>query len=470
MIKQKPVYVPVIGEAHIELYDAYSGKKQIEALTENCISSYSNKIAYYDYFMSRIKGVVTGGTTYYAPFQHIVLTNNSLPEDPNGHMIRGVISGWADKSAAYSGSLSKRGTINTAETTLNLPNLHFVFDFPTNAGNGTFQSLYWGHMYNSNGYNSICHSSVASRSLVCKIQDAGIPNSYYYCANAIGNNKVFVIYCTTSQPAFSAGWYNSGVGSQCTKIYKLAVFDAVTGNWLTNIDMTAYNSSTFNYWCSGDKYILFFDGANKRIVRININTYEITTTSTGTNSQGVLSATPVSYINHGEYVYILDDTQSSSSHNYLKCYDMGMNLQSTIDLWSVVQPKNFISNTGCAYVGICDQGFIVPDNTDNYGSNATTFSIVDWSGNLLSNCIIPYSTFTYAQHLIGTSNIYENPFEGCAGVSKTTVNGYDVLTWQVYAIEPYGAQTLLASPLTKLSTQTMKIWYDFTISMINPYL
>ena len=79
-------------------------------------------------------------------FERIILTNASHPEQPEKEwLFRGEVIGWASTTETYSGSDELRGTINTGESFVDEMNgqVHFVFDFPTHAANGTFQSIYF---------------------------------------------------------------------------------------------------------------------------------------------------------------------------------------------------------------------------------------------------------------------------------------------------------------------------------------
>ncbi|MTI71096.1 MAG: hypothetical protein FH751_12675 [Firmicutes bacterium] len=81
-------------------------------------------------------------------YSYIYLTDSTKPESSTSEKVLGNIIGYAHRNNTYSGTDTKRGTINKAETNLEINNgkirVNFVFDFPTHAANGIFESIYWG--------------------------------------------------------------------------------------------------------------------------------------------------------------------------------------------------------------------------------------------------------------------------------------------------------------------------------------
>jgi hypothetical protein len=141
---------PVRGFVKLELFDDLTGKKIEEITSENFISKYVYQ--YWDQLMRKSfiyhegyqQGALNGFSTLLPfPFQTFVLLDYNKPADPqNERVALGKLIGYATR-ATYSGSDTKRGTINLAESFANAEQLHYVFDFPTHAANGTFQSLAW---------------------------------------------------------------------------------------------------------------------------------------------------------------------------------------------------------------------------------------------------------------------------------------------------------------------------------------
>ena len=96
----------------------------------------------------------TGGHELYNyildPFHSMVLTDATHPEDPQNEWVRaGNVIGYAGTTGTYSGSDVLRGSYNTAESFTNREQVHIVVDFPSHAGNGTFQSIYFSSEYDT---------------------------------------------------------------------------------------------------------------------------------------------------------------------------------------------------------------------------------------------------------------------------------------------------------------------------------
>lgn len=151
MLQEKVIYPEMAprGEIKIELFDELTGRKVEEMNTHNFISkavgSYLYRLAIKGLF---IRNKATGGRNVYDDirdvFRTLVLTDASHPEDPdNEWLLKGREIGYAHTHETYSGSDVLRGTYNTKESYTNLERVHMVFDFPSHAGNGVFQSLYF---------------------------------------------------------------------------------------------------------------------------------------------------------------------------------------------------------------------------------------------------------------------------------------------------------------------------------------
>jgi hypothetical protein len=85
------------------------------------------------------------------PFRMIELTNATHAEDSmNEWVVHGERIGYAFSTSTYSGGDTQRGTYNASESFTTRDQVHLVFDFPTHAANGTFQSIY----FNTGGENN----------------------------------------------------------------------------------------------------------------------------------------------------------------------------------------------------------------------------------------------------------------------------------------------------------------------------
>jgi len=148
IVKIKEKNGDVQGIATIQLFDAKTGALELEAKTHNIIYQ-----AVYDWLKSYqwdkfCAGAFNKTNTYqgYFNMDNIYLTTSTLPENTPYNIFNYdcLTIGWANK-ATYSGSDTQRGTPNSAETYANDEKIHWVFDWPTHAANGTFQTIIWSN-------------------------------------------------------------------------------------------------------------------------------------------------------------------------------------------------------------------------------------------------------------------------------------------------------------------------------------
>lgn len=142
--------LPRLDEPHgvitVELFDARSGRLLRRERKHNFIAL-SAKQEFLFAQMDRFGGNFPGQFQHpylwpAACFSTIYLGSDSSPESPSTErFVRGQLVGWADRTSTYSGGDTLRGTINVSESTWSTSRAHFVFDWPTNAANGTIASV-----------------------------------------------------------------------------------------------------------------------------------------------------------------------------------------------------------------------------------------------------------------------------------------------------------------------------------------
>ncbi|MFU0834008.1 MAG: hypothetical protein ACFWUC_13880 [Oscillospiraceae bacterium] len=188
------------GRIKIELFDAFTSKKVEEIKTHNFISAgvknYLFKLAMKSLFT---KNKYTGGEDIYDyindPFQYMLLTDASHPEDPeNEWLVRGEKIGYAYTNKTYSGSNEMQGSYNASESFTNNEQVRIVVDFPTHAANGTFQSIYF--LFNGVKFNTLSRLAFGNRiplngddEIIC----VRVYGDYIYVLYNSDNNK-FVKY------------------------------------------------------------------------------------------------------------------------------------------------------------------------------------------------------------------------------------------------------------------------------------
>jgi len=407
-IKRKPD-LPIKGCASVYLYNARTGRLELEAHTPNIIypEIYAWLRSYqWDKFCT---GAYNKSNSYsgYWEMDKIFLSSSSKPEDeridiftynPSGTSEGnpGIQIGWADKST-YSGGDALRGTPNTAESYANNQRVHWVFDWPTHAGNGTLQTIIWG-----NTFNPVANSSL--------LASTGIFGSY----------KSTLALATDGSYLYVLG-YNGD-------LYKLTMDGAIQGSSI-NIGVSAGSDYGFGLtYSNGYLYAITWDG----------RLYKLTTDGviqgSGVNT-GIISSMGYSNLalaTDGSYLYVLR-------------YD-GDLYKLTMD--GIVQGSSV--NVGITDDWLCGFG-LVCDGSYLYS--------MDSNGNI--------SKFTKNGTLIYSYVRAGVPSYGNTGLGFAYANSrfyairYNGDLYKVGIRDRYFARTRLAAPVTKTNQQTMKIQYDF---------
>src|SRR5690625_2434353 len=130
-------------------------------------------------------------------FERMTLTDASHPEQPEKEWcMKGNEIGWALTSGSYSGGDNKRGSYNTAESFTTQEQVHIVIDFPTHAGNGTFQSIYFTPDSDPRNYGIFRPFRLQDLPGVLKVQKY--------------NNEIWVLHSSDSS--------SSGIGERSSSI------------------------------------------------------------------------------------------------------------------------------------------------------------------------------------------------------------------------------------------------------------
>lgn len=144
------------GSAIVTLYDAKTGKVVDEVKKENYITFWT-----YREFVNAITTAILSSNSVFSkpsanmPLKRIILTSSANPADEDVPILGNMV-GWADRTL-YSGSDTLRGSMNQAESYVASQGdtylIHYVFDWPTHAGNGVFQTILWN--VGNKEYNSM---------------------------------------------------------------------------------------------------------------------------------------------------------------------------------------------------------------------------------------------------------------------------------------------------------------------------
>lgn len=148
----------VAGVVTVQLRDADTGRVVFEETRNNFLSLQSLEVAkWFQRFMwGHTNPVVTTNADGsrpdempWFPANHLAYWNDSTAEDASTETtVMKEIVGWASRYPVGSPS-GGRGVVNITESELTDASSKWVFDWVTSQGNGTFQSVGWCNLYNS---------------------------------------------------------------------------------------------------------------------------------------------------------------------------------------------------------------------------------------------------------------------------------------------------------------------------------
>ncbi|MBE2905861.1 hypothetical protein HPJ93_05350 [Anoxybacillus flavithermus] len=461
IIKEKPIK-GVRGVHTIELFDALTGKLVERVESENFISKVMEELqrqaalfAFLTDSMSGESSIQYNGPRYDLarydvvfqnfdmswvtrgdfPMSWIVLTDYDGPEDPENEIImRGRIIGYADRYNTYVGSDTKRGTLNTAESFIEPQHIHLVYDWPTHAANGTFQSVYWNYDYDKNASFAV----IGKKSL-----QISAPNGY-----------LFVGYVQAK--AKNGKLYFMGKEAQTNKVAILVYELNIQARTITNGQVYALLNTTSGYENfeiapNGDIYLisestLYCFGQNGSPKNIP------GTSQTSRSYSGFLLDL---FAIAGQDVYIESRTKYSN--------DLQINRYNINDLVNPLDVKVIPWASVDVYQKYCRGVDYIPDvdmlaiTVDGY-TYFVDRTMLDLSKNTpVKTSVSNYSAITYDPTKKQFIEIrHATPYE----------NGQYDYTKRDVTIRPLGfigARNLLPSPVTKTSTNTMKLTYDLYI-------
>lgn len=416
--KYKPDNSPAIGEATIELFDYKTGEKIYEAKTQNVINNIISKMAYMDYFYYKIKEI-SNSNYFEAPFNIIALFDDSVPEDANTVAIKGKLIGYADKRTPYSGSDISKGSINLEETQLDVlgdGKLHFVFDFPTHAANGTFQKIAWlKNIYTF--YPNFTNMAQGSD----KVLDSQMGIAYR-------GDKVYQLYNNTLRICDKSNFSNS-------VDYTLGTDTKQNGIYVTET----------NIWTVADGKKVYKYDLNRNL----INTYTLPFDITGGSGYS------------GQLHHIFIDQSGVILGTYLSSGVGSAILKLSLDLQTVIAARFYPNGTTNPELTYRRGGFGKFDNnTLLVMCDGNKYSLINIDTLEFLARGIPQKTtsgWAFAQNENG---------KNIATCYKNNLSSSSKAFCDVEFLPLIGAETLLAAPITKTPTNTMKIQYDFQVEKV----
>ncbi|MEQ8154506.1 MAG: hypothetical protein ABRQ25_06440 [Clostridiaceae bacterium] len=437
--KDKPEISAAKGVFTVQLFDAETGEKTYEAKSENRISAVFANSGYYTAYYASVIDAASDNPLYSAcdagvGFCNVLaLTDGDITEDPYDYFIWGNLIGYADVRTVYSGSDSKRGTVNTIESTrtdnyanggscITSTTRHYVLDFATSAANGTFRSLYLTAMQGNVMY-----------------ANAPMYNRMYKKKTLIGNITYTYLPFADSTNIYVANQTNATV-----YVYNKS-------NYAQGNNMTLPATPKSMCWDNvlNCPWLLASDGSFKKL---NAADFTINTSYTKSASANVVDGTTftATYIDicvAGSYVIITAYASSPSSKSWLVVYNKDGTFVKTI---SVASSANMLYATE-----IPNSKLLV--KTYN-GNIYMVYNISDLS---------VYSSTPAAGSYDSDDNFHFIRWDNDKKVMYAMAGSSSGGLWIMWVV-PTGAHTLLASPVTKTPTNTMKIQYDVTVDYVYP--
>ncbi len=400
--------------------------------------------AYLDAFGGRILGNAVDNIVTYSngatlnPCRCMMLTDGNIAEDLYDYWNWGNIIGYADLWQTYSGSDNLRGTINQTETTLtnNLQvnsnvlqsrTKHFVVDFPANAANGTFSSIYLlggagtsGSVYYPGYYNLYAKLNLSPGSSSVNAICFDDNNFYNYVTTTSGTTTLYVIdkrtYVSKSNIVLSFPVYAMDY-DKTNQTFWVALSDGTFKKYDKNFNLLSSYSKTSPYTmtsiadiCVTSAYILIaYRGASQA----------------GTSGRGAIAVYNKS---DGTYNKTIDIAACTSTFILFRLPSKGKIFAKLVDSSGIIQIFN--------------------------ESDLSVYSSINSSASIFSTSSAFYNTY-YDFRWDDDTQIF---FVLCTNPTAITVS---------YLV-PSFAHTLLASSVTKTSTNTMKIQYDLTVDYVYP--
>lgn len=461
VIRAKDMLDGVNTKVMVELYDDLTGKKKEEWKGENILTD-----AWVDYHRYLVKNsflpfsaqagrsaniwanvspasAVYNDTNQNLWMDYLLLSKDSSAELAATKSSTEKLTGYSQRAAAVTPD-TVQGTINGLESFVTNDNYHFVFDFPTSCANGTFNSVLWGS--NPTSFGGILVPSLTA-----------VPNKQYFytgLSNVQVNGNQYFQSITYDPVGGNFYVVQTGTIQQC---------------WIIReSDMTIINNFTFTgvptninqcIYVSGFLYIVQYTNSSvpgnvgSVIYKVNASTGGA---ATSINMNAKLPSTANIYICgirwDGTNFWILSTNGNSTTVAQMCKFDSTLTTLISNSAFGTTYGTFDIKGDGTtAYVGLHYNGTYLM-------SAATNRSV-----------LIFYDPVTYqpVKHTFSiTPNYYMvNPVNGNESFWFIGYNGAaDKLVLRKYVHTGIYAKTLLASPVTKTSANTMKIIYDFSIS------
>lgn len=461
----------------IQLCDADTGNVIEEAITENAITPLLECSAYGSIAQQLNNGSLYGGCNYPA-FASIVLSDSDIGELEDLYFIHGNVVGMCNRDdTAGAGSHKQHGTYNSAESYSKVDDngyrhIHLVYDWPTSAGNGKIQNIYW--LPNAFNYTYPSYT----RAIACIQSYNGNYSNSDIIFDRRGNLYKVVYNSTKSKRYKILNMLKFVNGIESAKV-------ATEESFYTNHEVNGYY-----YACT----LAYADSASPKFsMTMTITKYDTNGAVIDTWTEDLISSVP-------QLVELRNNSKLGAYHTL------------------ICEFKNYCDYDGWVGVHICysassDTSIFPARNSagelePNKSSGADVYSMYNVLTKQWLHTPSPWDVWCTYEHYTNNTVIkkIDNKHMTTSGVyvtidtSNANVTGeqytsnWDALGYEytpthpfsihptlplcvcegnaraMLTLRPISAQTRLASPITKTSLNTMKIQYDFFFKIPLPYM
>ncbi len=432
----------------LQLKDATTGRLLEERVGENFAANQVIRQAKWqqrNQYKTGLSSIGSSDTDYqpHSATDAITLTDSTLtPDSVNEWSMPGKLVGYATK-ATYAGTDVLRGTPNAAQLDAQPTYTKWVFDWPTNAGNGTINSVGWvANFFNSSATDGSGPCFFSGSTIE---QNWSTPQTWKYLARAnsnlsFGNLGTTVIYVLNS------------TFQQNTTFNVSSQFSAVRG--------IAWDSGNSFLWVIGD------NGAARRIAAYNssgvLQTGPYTTTTRSYNTltydgTKLWSTTQVSNENFTAWSISTSDGSDVSNFNFATYNNtqtspgnyLGYNNVAGL-CWDPATQRLWVKTT-YTNVTYYNAGNIAP-------GRAGAMYAFDTSGNkvMVDVSLAAWNPSTAANVLLWGSSEYTD-IDIVDSSQFITGRGTTMYRFRLTGL---GTRYKLDSPVVKSNTQTLKVIYQ----------
>lgn len=465
LILPKEPMAAIRGHGAVELFDDRTGKLYRRESFENFITSETKNYMKWmarKTFWSAIYGTINNASGAQAgtgsdpnhPFDWVEYTNNptrffdhqpnfnlkhiacwddTTAEDTTEDYAFGSVVAWANKQV-YAGTDTKRGTPNLTEAFTDPTKVKWVFDWANTAGNGTFQSIGWLWMdearlwQRANWWSAVSAPAFGSPGTPYTGNGYGSQDWYEnHFDSDDANNRVIALISDSGSPFHFRLWAASWDLQTWTQIADNALQGqvAVAGT-------KAYNST-------------FDTNANPCLRKYDLatGTIDATVANKWSTLLGVTTSDRITDIAYDGTNLLLVIGQPAGRPTVFKVNPSTGALVSSFSTAPYIATAAKVAVGPSGDIWVADYDFRIARFSPS-GTFKAAFSGIEGDLPSVPHCMAWRNSG-------GVTDMYMTQYNGPMYLKQVNKRGM-------------GARTLLGSPLTKASTQTMKITYEFDFS------